>query len=290
MWNENGIQNLTADELKLFAAARREADYTLIDVRQPAEYAQGHIPGSKHIPLGQLDAALPSLTSGQNPEQALVFYCAAGRRSQMAARMALDSGRGASVYNLEGGFNAWHGLALPGAPKLALFGQTPETSAPVDLLLTAIDLEKAAETLYLTLRAAASNPIVCELMDQLAPMEKNHARLVYGFLKEAWRPAERGELADFETLYASLPGKILEGGRSADALAPWIEQAKSGYCLELAELALEIEATAYDLYRNLADQRRDARHRDVFLLLAEQEKSHAKLLMDKLDAFLEAPA
>ena len=54
----------------------------LLDVRTPQEYRQGHIPGSKNLPLQQLDNA-PFLTD--NMYTALFVYCHSGIRSSQAA-------------------------------------------------------------------------------------------------------------------------------------------------------------------------------------------------------------
>jgi rhodanese-related sulfurtransferase/rubrerythrin len=286
MYEENGFYTVSADELKKYIADKRESEYALIDVRQPQEYAAGHLPGARLLPLPELERALPGLAA--TPGQVLVFYCAGGRRSRMAARLALQAkATGARVLNLEHGFGGWSGMALPGAPKLELFGAALADADQPELLLKAMDLEKAAEKLYLAIRAAASNRIVCELMDQLAPMERAHAALAYKQLGQVWDESARGPLQPFDALYAALEGKVVEGGGELDSLAPWIEQAKSGACLELAELGLEIETAAYDLYRNAADRFQDPAVRRIFLGLAEQEKAHARLFLDKLDAFLE---
>lgn len=286
MYEENGFYTVSADELKTYLTDKRESEYAIIDVRQPQEYAAGHLPGARLLPLPELERALPDLAA--TPGQELVFYCAGGRRSRLAARLALQtkatSGR---VLNLEHGFGGWSGMALPGAPKLELFGAALHAADLPALLLKAMDLEKAAEKLYLAIRAAASNRIVCELMDQLAPMERAHAALAYKQLGQVWDEPARGPLQSFDALYDALQGKVVEGGVELDALAPWIEQAKTGSCVELAELGLEIETAAYDLYRNVADRFPDPAIKQIFLGLAEQEKAHGRLFLDKLDAFLE---
>jgi sulfur-carrier protein adenylyltransferase/sulfurtransferase len=47
-------EGLDAEEAKKFMAEHPEGSYTLLDVRQPSEYEQEHLPGAKLIPLGQL--------------------------------------------------------------------------------------------------------------------------------------------------------------------------------------------------------------------------------------------
>jgi rhodanese-related sulfurtransferase len=42
-----GFENFTADQLRQYMQQRREKDFRLVDVRQPEEYSQGHIPGAR---------------------------------------------------------------------------------------------------------------------------------------------------------------------------------------------------------------------------------------------------
>ena len=53
----------------------------LLDVREPDEYAAGHIPGSMNLPLSAIDTAEIHL---RNPEAPLFVYCLAGTRSAQA--------------------------------------------------------------------------------------------------------------------------------------------------------------------------------------------------------------
>jgi rhodanese-related sulfurtransferase len=74
----------------------------IIDVRDPGEWSGGHIAGARLVPLNQLRSS---------PKAALVrdgvvFVCAAGVRSQSAARIAAAHGL-TRVYNLAGGTRAW---------------------------------------------------------------------------------------------------------------------------------------------------------------------------------------
>lgn len=59
------VQALTVDEVKKFMADHREGTYTLLDVRQPEEYQQEHIPGAKLIPLPKLVDSLDQLDPGK---------------------------------------------------------------------------------------------------------------------------------------------------------------------------------------------------------------------------------
>ncbi len=81
-----------------------------LDVREPAEYAAGHIPKAVHIPLSQLAKRLAEL----EPHRArpLIVYCRSGQRSGRAAVLLRRRGF-QSVHNLAGGVLAWQGDSLP---------------------------------------------------------------------------------------------------------------------------------------------------------------------------------
>ena len=66
------------------------ANTIIIDVRTPAEYAEGHVEGSINLDLesGQLEAELPNL----DPAQPYIVYCRSGRRSGVAASILKDNG------------------------------------------------------------------------------------------------------------------------------------------------------------------------------------------------------
>lgn len=77
---------------------------TILDVREPAEYAFGHIPGAVSIPLGELDEKVEQL----NANDTIYVICRTGTRSDMAAQKLSENGF-ASVYNIVPGMSAWNG-------------------------------------------------------------------------------------------------------------------------------------------------------------------------------------
>lgn len=82
----------------------------LLDVREPEEYAQGHAPGSRLLPVGQLKNRLEEIRAYENKPVAVI--CRSGRRSAQAASILKQAGF-KEVYNVEGGMNAWEKSALP---------------------------------------------------------------------------------------------------------------------------------------------------------------------------------
>ena len=83
-----------------------EEEAVVLDVRSPAEWASGHIPGSRHIPIDQLARRLEELQEVKG--ETLVAVCAAGARSAAACELLSQNGF-SSVFNAAGGIGAWSG-------------------------------------------------------------------------------------------------------------------------------------------------------------------------------------
>ncbi|THB71881.1 MAG: sulfurtransferase [Desulfovibrio sp.] len=277
MFEEIGYSSLGSQELRDYMAGEAESEYALVDVRQPQEYLAGHIPGARNMPLPEFGARLGEL----DPNARTVLYCQSGGRSRVAATMAVESEHfAAGLLNLDQGMNGWDGVAVDQAPRLQVFhGMTD----PRQVLLKALELEKAALLLYNYVAKKADKEPVVKLMQDLAGMETAHAKLVY---KELAKLGGQ-ELAPFDDLFASLTGDVLEGGRTIAELKPWVQEALQGGGMEAAELALEIEYTAYDLYRAMAHENSDKASGEVFLTLAGQEKNHGRMILDRLDDLME---
>lgn len=95
-------QDITPQELQ----QRQAQGAQVIDVREDWEYSSGHIPGARHIPLGQLPAQIDGL---QGP---LIVVCASGGRSASAAQYLAENGV-QDVANLLGGTGGWINAGLP---------------------------------------------------------------------------------------------------------------------------------------------------------------------------------
>lgn len=77
----------------------------LLDVREPEEWATGHIAGARHVPLRRLDPA--TLPAGSR----VVAVCRSGNRSGVAAALLVAAGHDA--VNLDGGMTAWTEAGRP---------------------------------------------------------------------------------------------------------------------------------------------------------------------------------
>jgi rhodanese-related sulfurtransferase len=82
----------------------------VIDVCEPAEFAQGHVVGSKNIPLAQLEAQLPQVVKNKNLP--VIMVCQVGGRASRAAAQAQKLGF-ERAQALSGGLKSWREANLP---------------------------------------------------------------------------------------------------------------------------------------------------------------------------------
>lgn len=80
-------------------ATKLSAQTVIIDVREPDEFAAGHIPGAKNVPLSEITSRLTEI-----PNDAYVV-CHSGSRSAMATQYLAS--QGIRVINVTGGMLAW---------------------------------------------------------------------------------------------------------------------------------------------------------------------------------------
>ncbi|MDQ0158411.1 rhodanese-like domain-containing protein [Alkalibacillus salilacus] len=95
------MNEITTDEVKQLL--ENKEDVNLLDVREPEEIEQGHIPGIKHIPLGSLEERKDELSQDQEH----VVICRSGNRSGKAVQYLEQHGFNAK--NMVGGMLDWNG-------------------------------------------------------------------------------------------------------------------------------------------------------------------------------------
>ena len=99
------VVDLDLDEVKRGLA---DGSILLVDVREPHEFAAGHIPGSVSHPLSAFDAA--ALPEGDGKR--IVFSCASGVRSVRAIEFAQAAGLDLREH-YKGGFKEWYSSGEP---------------------------------------------------------------------------------------------------------------------------------------------------------------------------------
>lgn len=95
------VEEVTPDEVK-----DKLEDAQIVDIRQPAHYASGHIPNAVNIPLTEL----PRRIGDHDWSDEIVVVCPIGQSSIQAARLIEsfeDVAGDASVSSMAGGYEAW---------------------------------------------------------------------------------------------------------------------------------------------------------------------------------------
>jgi rhodanese-related sulfurtransferase len=101
------VENVTLSELK---QGLSDGSIVLVDVREPHEFAAGHIPGSTLNALQSFDPrALPSPVPGKR----IVLSCRSGNRSVTALRLVQEAGRDDIRAHFGGGMLAWERAGEP---------------------------------------------------------------------------------------------------------------------------------------------------------------------------------
>lgn len=99
------VRTLSAREVQELLAA---GDVDVIDVRDPRDWASGHVPGARSVPLDDLRSDVRA----KLPRDRVLFVCARGMRSLTAANLA-DAAGLKEVYSLDGGTLDWAAQGLP---------------------------------------------------------------------------------------------------------------------------------------------------------------------------------
>lgn len=263
------VRAVDVAEARRFLDANRPSQRTLLDVRQDFEYAAGHLPGATHIPLPELAERLGELDASKP----VLAYCHAGMRSLAAANLL--SGQGFETLSMNGGISAWDGAQAVGPADLGLSALLAAATVE-DALARAWGMELALEGFYSALAERAAEPVVADLFRRFAGLEQRH-RAVLVELHTRQPGQSAATTADFEAKgrAAVAPG-VLEGGvTAADYLGQLSDPEDAG---EALELAMAIEAQAMDLYLRRAAGEPDEALRGTFILLADEERAHLKVL------------
>jgi rhodanese-related sulfurtransferase len=112
LWSFFGNRIRGIKEVDTIAALQliNHKDALVLDVREEAEYATGHLLNAKLIPAGKLLQRIGEIEKYR--ERPIVVVCRSGQRSATVTADLNKSGF-AQVYTLEGGVNAWVKASLP---------------------------------------------------------------------------------------------------------------------------------------------------------------------------------
>jgi rhodanese-related sulfurtransferase/rubrerythrin len=260
------VQSFTASDAKSFMDKMPGDSYTLLDVRQPEEYQDRHIPGAKLIPVADVGSRMQELDS----HKPTIVYCAIGGRSRVAAQMLAGKGF-REVYNLSGGIKAWDSDTAFGAEDLGL-NFFDGSESPEESLVVAYSLEEGLRDFYLSMLNKVKNEDARQLFQKLSEIEVKHQDRIFDqYLEVSNKPLSRTE---FEK---KIVAPAMEGGLTTDdylAQYPLDLEVTS----EVVSMAMGIEAQALDLYQRASEKASDAQGKAFLLQIADEERAHIKEL------------
>lgn len=105
---KDGVTQFDKEELKEILA-KKDPKQVVVDVREPEEYTDRHIPG---VPLAPM-MSIPELADGFDKDKEYVFVCRSGNRSQKVSLFLKQQGFD-NVANFDGGMLSWDGEEASG--------------------------------------------------------------------------------------------------------------------------------------------------------------------------------
>ncbi len=113
------VEEISPEDARALLDAPGRDGWHFVDVREPDEFAAGHIPGARLFPRGFLEVRADLEHPKRDPwladrERKLVLYCGGGHRSALAARTLQEMGF-RQVRSLAEGWSGWTRRGLPEA-------------------------------------------------------------------------------------------------------------------------------------------------------------------------------
>ncbi len=111
------VDEISPEEAAQILEQPQRAGWFFIDVREPDEFAAGHIPGARNFPRGFLEVRADLEHYKRDPwledrGRKLILYCGGGHRSALAGKTLQEMGF-RQIRSLAGGWTAWTERELP---------------------------------------------------------------------------------------------------------------------------------------------------------------------------------
>lgn len=262
--------SMTQDEFLRYIDQNSPNDFVLLDVRQPGEYEELHLPGAFLIPLPDLADSLDDM----DRSKPVIVYCRTGGRSRAAASIMAGQGFLQAV-SLQGGIAGYQGEPAIG-PVTQGMTLLPQNATLEQALQLAVIFETNLERFYQELANAETGPIR-KIFLQLAAFEEGHVRVLEKLIGKIPLECKREEAV------VEIAADILEGGLKVEELFQDNFQSPQ----EVLEGAMSLEAQALDLYMRYRFRTETETVRQVCAELARQEQEHLKILAQWLESIIQ---
>ncbi|MBU4525068.1 MAG: sulfurtransferase [Desulfomicrobium sp.] len=267
------VQSMNAVEARSFLEGKTPQEVIVLDVRQPGEYEEGHIPGARLIPMAILTDSLDDI----DPARPVLVYCAIGGRSRIAAQTLAGKGYD-HVINLSGGFKAWNGQTAYGAEEagVEIFAELDSVES---ILATAYSLEEGLRDFYLRMLERVQDEKIKSVFRLLADIEIKHKDRLFA---EYTRITGKDDRGTFECQFVT---PLMEGGMTTEE---YMDRFKPDFDspVDVISLAMSIEAQALDLYIRSAVWTQNDENRVLLEQIASEEKTHLERLGQLLDELI----
>lgn len=259
------VNNMTTEEVMEYLNAHKVNEFNLLDVRQDWEYEESHLPGAKLIPLPELADRLDEIADNKPT----LVYCASGGRSAAAANMLHGQGL-KDISNMLGGIKQWKKEHAVGPQTLGTI-YFPDNASPIEIITLAYAMEANVAIFYSEM-AGSTKQELSNTYTQLTKLEKGHMAKIFNRARDLDPSIKiREDLAKRSSI------TTLEGGITAKAfLSENKEYLKTPR--GALEAAMMFEAQALDLYMRCANKAESNTSIEFFQELAQEEKSHLKVL------------
>lgn len=269
------VKSISPDEVREVIKNKGADEYCLLDVRQPGEYEQGHLPGAKLIPLSELKFNLDKI----RPDRKTIVYCRSGNRSRSAVGILNGAGLD-DVLNMERGILGYRGTQAAGPPEAGVFC-FPDNMAPEQLAAMAWYIEDGSQRFFEAVmektQGAEEKDVISRLIDQKITHKES---LFHLFKKISGSTADDSFPAD---ILPMPPHDVMAGCVSVPDAVAW---SKDKQITDILDVLMALEANTLDLYLKLGRQVASERARSVFVELSDEQVRHLEQLGSILEKTL----
>lgn len=261
------VKSISPDEVREVIKNKGADEYCLVDVRQPGEYEQGHLPGAKLIPLAELPFNVDKIKT----DRTTIVYCRSGNRSRSAVGILNGAGLG-DVLNMERGILGYQGMVAAGPPEAGIFC-FPDNMTPEQLTAMAWYIEDGSQRYFEAVNAVAADKEIKAVFNRLIEQKIAHKESLFHLFTKISGPAD----ADgFPTQVLKVPPHdVMAGCVSVPEAVHW---SKDKPATDILDLLMALEANTLDLYLKLSRQVTSDRARQIFRELSEEEVRHLEQL------------
>lgn len=262
-------KSIAPSEVRTIIKEKKAEEYVLLDVRQPSEFENGHIPGAILIPLAEVSYRIKEL----DPEKLTIVYCRSGNRSGSAVSLLNGAGF-KDTYNMQGGITAYNGAVASGTPESGSFC-FPHSLKPVEIAAIAWFIEDGNIKFLKSLKTASQS------VDEIIAEKEANKKSIESLYAEV-SGAKPG--ADFPKGVIDIPSEPVMAGCVKVSKA--IEWSKGKTPAEALEALMSLETNSLDLYIRMERLAGMPEARNLFRKLADSAHKHLDALAKALDKAL----